>query len=461
MAVVAVAEFGDNTSPLFAPDHADVVYLTDDNFDTEVLASKTTPFIVNFYSPECWHCKSFAPSYEAIALHYKKEGIRVGAMSCLDHLLCRKLEINGYPHLVFYNFDAPGENRRRRGDTSPQRVFSIVEDLQAAAAQPKAPAAIAAVAADDAVITVTPRPLYTASPEDTTHAARLHDAATAVVFTFKHELFATSATLSSSALHAFQSYLYLLATQFPGAHNRAALHVLHRHVAHVKSLDVVAWDAILTPWQAQPIPTPVDAPQAWMRQPHLFAGDGRTFDSCSGYTCGFWTLVHILVQATPATADETTCVAVYGAIRAFVEHFLSCAPCQAHFMTANPEHLQVKTPTALRLWAHALHNAANSRARHPPFPSVALCPRCDNDVGALLRFLDTRYGYDDEESDDTVPEAAPIVALGQGHRQRPVDDWFLVPPWCVVGLGLVLLVVLWRRKGRRAVPSSLTSEKMV
>ncbi|KAH9110125.1 hypothetical protein LEN26_006129 [Aphanomyces euteiches] len=407
------------TAPLFPEDHENVTYLTDDNFDSTVLQSDMS-WIVNFYSPSCWHCKVFASSFEEIAAFFKPK-IRVGAISCLDHVLCRKLEINGYPHLVFYNFKVHGENRRLGGNVKPSAIYAMVEELE------NREIPIETTTAPS----TTPRPIWTASPETSTHLTRLHDAAVAIIHGFKYEMFAGSESMSPDELAALKQWLDVLAKTFPGAHNRAALKKLLEEVLPLDTLTVDAWHSFVDSWKAKGVSTPRYANETWQKQPQLFDGDGKTFQVCEGYACGLWTLIHLIAHQTNATTD---CVEVYGAIRGFVEHFMTCKTCQGHFLQANPRHLQTKTPVALQLWAHRTHNAVNERVRHPQFPSPSDCLRCGTDMSALLRFLDERYGY---------PEVIDIQVETESHLNSV--PWYFI----VLGIGSAALWMKCIEKKKR------------
>jgi len=75
--------------------------LTPYSFKMLVLG-KAQPWLIDFYTPWCGHCKRFAPVYEQVAMAIP-DGIRVGKVDCERYQkLCRQEKVTGYPTLRFY-----------------------------------------------------------------------------------------------------------------------------------------------------------------------------------------------------------------------------------------------------------------------------------------------------------------------------------------------------------------------
>lgn len=81
--------------------NADVLELTDSNFDSEVLQSDT-PALVDFWAVWCGPCKQIAPTVEALASEYKGK-LKVGKLNIDDHQqVPQKYGIRSIPTLLVF-----------------------------------------------------------------------------------------------------------------------------------------------------------------------------------------------------------------------------------------------------------------------------------------------------------------------------------------------------------------------
>eukprot|EP00850_Spirogloea_muscicola_P016788 SM000139S00105 [mRNA] locus=s139:114112:117500:- [translate_table: standard] len=80
---------------------SDVVVLTPDNFDEEVLDKDA---LVEFYAPWCGHCKKLVPEYEKLATAFKKTpSVAIAKVDCDTHKdLCARFDVSGYPTLKWF-----------------------------------------------------------------------------------------------------------------------------------------------------------------------------------------------------------------------------------------------------------------------------------------------------------------------------------------------------------------------
>jgi thioredoxin 1 len=80
---------------------ADILELSDDNFDTEILKSDT-PALVDFWAVWCGPCRQIAPTVEALASEYKGK-LKVAKMNIDDHQITpQKYGIRSIPTLLVF-----------------------------------------------------------------------------------------------------------------------------------------------------------------------------------------------------------------------------------------------------------------------------------------------------------------------------------------------------------------------
>ncbi len=81
--------------------HPDIVELTDQSFEQEILKSQT-PALVDFWAVWCGPCRAIAPSVEALATEYKGK-LRVGKMNVDEHQqVPQRYEIRSIPTLLVF-----------------------------------------------------------------------------------------------------------------------------------------------------------------------------------------------------------------------------------------------------------------------------------------------------------------------------------------------------------------------
>jgi len=80
---------------------ADVIELSDDNFESEVLKSDQ-PALVDFWAVWCGPCRQIAPTVEALATEYKGR-LKVGKMNIDQHqIVPQQYGIRSIPTLLVF-----------------------------------------------------------------------------------------------------------------------------------------------------------------------------------------------------------------------------------------------------------------------------------------------------------------------------------------------------------------------
>ncbi|KAG2524170.1 hypothetical protein JM16_002620 [Phytophthora kernoviae] len=476
----------DKGEPLFPDSHPNITYLTDKNWD-EHMAKTDKPWIVDFYHPFCPHCKQFAPLYFELAAYYKAKGnIYVGALSCMDHVKCRRVGITGFPTLMTLNFDKKNpkaENKRIIGTHTIQEVKDYVNGVFAEAAfnetgtyppgykkveekkedkkeedkkegdkkkDDKAPAK-AKDAKEPPKEKETPVPSTPAPTiwEETTlpmnKTTRIQDAASAFVFGLKQGAFMASDVMDDEEFDALKGWLKMVSGAFPGMINRKIISQLYEQVKDKALLDFDTWSAIVTKWQEGSVEvfkaeqarydfTGVTVPE-WQQLDDLFLGQGATYRACALYTCGQWTMFHLLSLNPPEMGARTSelMVSVPASIRRFMKHFFGCVNCRDHFLLENTVEVVKKIaavedkPQALRRWLWETHNSVNKRLHHPIWPKPEICPTCGTeDAWELVevdKWLGNTFAYRDAVA-PLVTEAptAPVNTAAALRREDKEEE---------------------------------------
>jgi thiol oxidase len=430
----------------------------------------------------CPHCKHFVPAFTEIAAFYKVEGsIHIGAISCMDHVQCRRSGIKGFPTLMALNFNTKklGENKRSVGTHTVQEVKDYINKLfeekqinETGTTKPST--SFHQTILSTSTTTSTTRntssnnPTKKAKPgeqerqeiwEESTlpmnHTTRLRDAASAFVFGLKQGIFMGREFLEDMELDALKEWLFVVSKTFPGSINRQIIQQLYEQTNTIAFLSFDQWEIILKEWQQksqllfeqEQATRQVNDPNhqklpEWQQISNLFQGFGADYTACALYTCGQWNLFHMMTMNPPSSekdgqekrSDELL-VRVIAGIRRFMKYFFGCVQCRDHFLEYNTLEMVKKIyndpnkPRALKRWLWEMHNAVNTRIRHPVWPKPQVCPTCGSTGNWIDVEVDKWLGNTYAFQEIIVPKStqAPSISIsssphkGGGLRKNEED----------------------------------------
>jgi len=468
---------------LFA-DSADVVELTPGRFNATVLSSKEA-WLVDYYADWCPHCQNFAPVWQHVASQYSGDSrVTFGAMDCALYMdFCAGIKVGAYPTMRAYNLPDAPDSAGEAGVALHEGDYNLDEeqelkgliDAKLAALGPApltlapTPAGPGAPATSWLLPAPAPAPKEISATSDSA-VFRLIDAELALVYALRQGT-ATAAVrrpveppdpsdplaLGGEALAGLVAWLDLVSRLLPSSRGRrdvAELAAVARSAQQGSGvLPRAAWLLALDERKVDLV-----GPQA---------GQDPTpyWRLCATYTCGLWTLFHILTVAAAdpisrrlAAAAEDDGVARDGRrlredgpvvrqrgleeagvsasptpgetlqrIRGFVENFFGCEECSKHFVATYDScqfgrcALEATDGQGSALWLWQVHNNVTARvagergrAVPHPWPNLAFCEKCWVQVpGAPERWNPTAVfdylTFAFVPPDDTVVGSGPLM----------------------------------------------------
>jgi thioredoxin 1 len=117
----------------------DVIDITDNNFEAEVLGSRE-PVLVDYWAPWCAPCRMLAPVIEQLAREHP-DTLRVARVNVDEHpRVADSAHVRGVPHLVLYNAgQVSAELTGAHSKAVTERALGLdhgVEDLRGVSAHP-------------------------------------------------------------------------------------------------------------------------------------------------------------------------------------------------------------------------------------------------------------------------------------------------------------------------------------
>eukprot|EP00927_Polykrikos_kofoidii_P044005 TRINITY_DN38102_c0_g1_i1.p1 TRINITY_DN38102_c0_g1~~TRINITY_DN38102_c0_g1_i1.p1 ORF type:complete len:559 (-),score=65.49 TRINITY_DN38102_c0_g1_i1:95-1771(-) len=482
-----------------------VYEFTPSEFKQKIYSDKDF-WIVDYYAHWCPHCIRFVPVWIDIAKHFSSTPrVHLGALNCADHQdFCREIQIPHYPSLRAYHIPGKiGKSYERRGADvkkgSREVMIQYIEEKlrlagnRSASSTSPGPSPVPTRLSIEKSSSAKKFPVerltksnWSAAVED-----RIYDAELALFVSLLQGTFLGAEAVSDSQdnstrnhmiirgrlLSDLLDWLGLLGTSLPTATSRADIQSVHRQVLAFVSryggLRSQEWYALLERTTLDGISFEA------ARSPE------KRWRSCLHYTCGLWTLFHVLTLAQTQKAMHSPLV-VAGVsltkslpprIRSFVANFFGCVDCVRNFLqlydscahgrcaqhTAadlvnGSSHGQRGDGVTAALWLWRAHNNVTARiasyssgaipvGTSSDWPSAQECGRCRLPSGSwdeteVLYHLKRSYWPKSNSSEEgVIDETEP--------HERVVGDTNLLR-WalhCVCGA--VLLFLTFALHGRR------------
>ncbi|CAH0493188.1 unnamed protein product [Peronospora farinosa] len=413
-------------SPLFTKSFR-IHSLNAQNYD-KMLNDSNIVWLVDYYAPWCPHCRQFAPEWDQVANFYAKvDKVSVGAVDCTkDNEICNQEDIYGYPGVKLHHVPANSEKAwmMKRTFMTSKAVIEWAErlmdehnvksgvDIKELAVRLRniRKEGIVEADGDEGVL------IYSDQSLEMKYK-RLYDAGIAAVSTFQDGFFMGANVLEGERYEVALMWVEALAASFPLKKNRHVLATLADAMKTGNHWNLADWKELLSRWEefASNKTFPVN----------LFASsEDKPWAFCKTYTCGLWTLFHIMtaneVTVTEESASEPWKPSkIMVAIRLYVKNFFGCEECRKHFLQSNPESVidelaksDAKGPHAVIMWIWEMHNTVNKVLKKEQWPSKRACPVCYVENGdpisldpvrlhddKIVSYVTSAYGYDEEEID--------------------------------------------------------------
>lgn len=392
--------------------------------EKEVVPSRSA-WVMMYYADWCPHCHHYAPTFESIAAQFvdQADKVRFGAMNCPDfNAFCTKINVQGYPAVRTYHFRGETNSTGLAG-SGPDKLnfhdeaeFSkwIQQNLPAQPALPekvllpttRKPVLLPASAVvqgavlrgnTESSVRATMVPAAAESPpadvkaavlQEVRSAKHMYDAEVALLYSMRQGVFLLgevqdeTAILKGEPLAELQRWLDFVARSFPSKVARRDVSSLASSIRQAvaasstgSSLDRAAFQRLLSVRGIDRVP-----PQAGIN-PNAY------WRHCKNYTCGLWTLFHMLSQArsTSSISGEE----LLARVRGFVANFFGCTSCREHFLRAFDScafercRLRADDQEGAARWLWQVHNdvtirvAAESGSALPTeWPSSSACRLC-------------------------------------------------------------------------------------
>jgi thiol-disulfide isomerase/thioredoxin len=423
------------------------------------------PRIVEFYAHWCPHCQHFIPKYIELGKQLLEitetlpGGIRVEthAVSCVPNKqICNAFDVHGFPLLKIFPAHSVNGTVLDRGNIHPAKILKtlgISTDRYSAEVQGQGDGVSdtkGSLQGNSLEKELQHKHFMARSKKET-----FDDAHLSFDFLLRQGIYMAPGALPFQAKGVLNRFVLILSKAVPTSSSLypaiAALSNNREGIAKSEEALVDLLDGLAPP------------PSSTWSPACLQHG--------TGYTCGLWTLFHIVTVGTVEwnllAGDDDERLApldVADALRNFIEHFFQCDDCRAHFLSeydscGHDRCNRLSSDKAastftewreLPLWLYETHNGVNTRLRQErlenkenedtttewqvQWPPVYDCPKCWLSQGRwdeeqIYRFLRLEYWPEDYRTSkfqnhlntDGRKDLHPDVVLAM-RKDRTMDE---------------------------------------
>jgi len=471
---------------LFQPP-TDVVEFDPETFPQVVMADSRV-WIVDYYADWCGHCQHYAPIYSRIATAFKEEPrVKLGSLNCAQYSgFCSHIEVHSFPTVRAYHWPSLDQAETKHGYELPRPKMQekeltawIEEQLLHVPVAESSKSNDGAAAKADGVAVPSERSASvailnrtaggssssTSLPakvwyEDVAHL-HLMDAEVAILYSL-HQGVPLAAqpleeagadppddVIAGEALTELISWLDFLGQVFPNRQLREDVRTLAADIHQLiddDGLRLSAWNKVIdgrglghAPAQAGKNPSPF-----WRL--------------CKTYTCGLWTIFHIVTMVVAEGKPSAVAASLTGAagfltsgvhtqhspadalthIRSFVKYLFGCSQCVENFLATYDGcdlgrcELAPSDGKGYALWLWQVHNGVSLRVNQAqPWPATNECRTCWPNGQAL-----ENSGYHPDL--DAVYDHLRLSYIHKDWQFAQQDDASLTT---VIGVGLACLTI--------------------
>ncbi|XP_053982149.1 sulfhydryl oxidase 1 isoform X1 [Hylaeus volcanicus] len=347
---------------------------------------------------------------EVILDTYKIPSLQIRRVTSDNELLCESNKITNFPRLIVFNRNDTQKSIKIRIPTR-EGTYNTIKEYMISKGEHIEEHVLtknqsAEIGNHKLSISAPKQSHETEKPENTEitgdHLYQL-DLENTLRYSISHEI-PLHKVIKDEKMDALQKYLSVLAECFPLRHSNIFLEIIRDIVKRRSNISGEEFSQIVKSTEEEMSPV-YSGPSQWV-------GCKGSKEGYRGYTCGLWTMFHMLTVnfAIKHKDTEHEPRKILEAMHGYIKQFFGCADCSEHFieMAAKKKMFDVSNTNDSILWLWSAHNEVNARLsgdgtedpKHKKiqYPAAKHCPNCRYENGTwneenILHYLKTKYSY--------------------------------------------------------------------